>query len=270
VLAAVAQDGEAFALAPDSMKMNREIMEKAVATSPKALQYVPQELRKEALEVVKSSPQAVAQLERSRTLGSIVTQAEQEVHRMEEMEVTKRHAEVAEKTQERLQQAIELMKSVRPHVATQKPKKAMRLMLLALDCLFQSIQDPSAIGKARKAVEKQFNTTTDEEKMDYVDVILDRDVAMHPSLKSSLFNCLVEYKSELSSKAGIQPDSQTISHPLRRYSLQVPKLELTPSVASERTDRASARAMTSAAGIMHVEPSRVVAALSRENSEADP
>ena len=35
----------------------------------------------------------------------------------------------------------QLRKSVRPHVATQKPKRALRLMLLGLDCLFQSTQD---------------------------------------------------------------------------------------------------------------------------------
>ncbi|CAE7214949.1 yghU [Symbiodinium natans] len=247
VLAAVAQDGEAFRLAPDSMKMNREIMERAVASSPKALQYVPHELQKEALEVVKSSPEAVAQLERSTTIAGIVIQAEQQVERMEKMEVTRRHAEVAEKTQERLQQAINLMKSVRPHVATQKPKRALRLMLLGLDCLFQSTQDPSAIFRARQAIEKQFSTTTDEEKMDYVDVLLDRDVAMHASLKNSLFQCLVQYKSQLADKAGAS--DRTSSHPVRRYSMQVPRLEPTPSVESERSDRHSSRALTAATKI---------------------
>ncbi|CAE7632687.1 SLC35F6 [Symbiodinium pilosum] len=247
VLAAVAQDGEAFRLAPDSMKKNRRIMEKAVTTSPKALQYVPHELQKEALEVVKSSPEAVAQLERSTTIAGIVIQTEQQVERMEEIAVTRRHAEVAEKTQERLQQAINLMKSVRPHVATQKPKRAIRLMLQGLESLFQSTQDPSAITRARLAIEKQFNTTTDEEKMDYVDVLLDRDVAIHPALKSSLFNCLAEYKSQLTSKAGVQADSSPSSHPVRRYSMQVPKLEPTPSMESERSDRHTGSSMTPSA-----------------------
>lgn len=249
VLAAVAQDGEAFRLAPDSMKKNREIMEKAVTTSPKALAYVPSELQKDALEVVKSSPEAVLQLERSMTVAGIVNQAEQEVERMEEMAVTRRHAKESEKEQERLQKWLDLMKSVRPQVRTEKPKRALRLMLLGLDSLFQNTQDPSVISRARQAIEKQFDTTTDEDKMDYVDVLLDNSIAMHATLKNSLFKCLVEYKLKLADKAGATLDPNTSSSPVRRYSMHVPKLEPTPSVESERSERHSGRAFTAATKI---------------------
>ncbi|CAE6932824.1 yghU [Symbiodinium sp. CCMP2456] len=268
VLAAVAQDGEAFRLAPDSMKKNREIMEKAVSTSPKALAYVPSELQKDALEVVKSSPEvtagpdatrelvkcfvwkAVLQLERLdfRMSAECATQ-EQEVERMEEMAVTRRHAKESEKEQERLQKWLDLMKSVRPQVRTEKPKRALRLMLLGLDSLFQNTQDPSVISRARQAIEKQFDTTTDEDKMDYVDVLLDNSIAMHATLKNSLFKCLVEYKLKLADKAGATLDPKTSSSPVRRYSMHVPKLEPTPSMESERSERHSGRAVTAATKI---------------------
>eukprot|EP00439_Symbiodinium_sp_Y106_P034613 s6177_g4.t1 len=206
----------AVVLAADSMKKNREIMEKAVTTSPKALAYVPSELQKDALEVVKSSPEAVLQLERSMT--------EQQVERMEEMAVTRRHAKESEKEQERLQKWLDLMKSVRP-------------------------QDPSVISRARQAIEKQFDTTTDEDKMDYVDVLLDNSIAMHATLKNSLFKCLVEYKLKLADKAGATVDPKTSSSPVRRYSMHVPKLEPTPSMESERSERHSGRAFTAATKI---------------------
>ncbi|CAE7737750.1 SLC35F6 [Symbiodinium sp. CCMP2592] len=171
----------AVVLAADSMKKNREIMEKAVTTSPKALAYVPSELQKDALEVVKSSPEAVLQLERSMT--------EQQVERMEEMAVTRRHAKESEKEQERLQKWLDLMKSVRP-------------------------QDPSVISRARQAIEKQFDTTTDEDKMDYVDVLLDNSIAMHATLKNSLFKCLVEYKLKLADK--VFQSGEEVSSPQRQ------------------------------------------------------
>ncbi|CAK9077891.1 unnamed protein product [Durusdinium trenchii] len=125
---------------------------------------------------------------------------------MEELAHTKRHVQVAEKTQERLQQAIELMKSVRPHVASQKPKKALRLTLLGLQSLLEHTQEPSAITWARTAIEKQFNSVTDEEKRDYLDVLFDRDVALSGGLKSSVFACLAAYKQELSAQAPLQID----------------------------------------------------------------
>eukprot|EP00438_Fugacium_kawagutii_P003286 Skav229038 [mRNA] locus=scaffold1014:308716:316571:+ [translate_table: standard] len=129
VLAAVAQDGEAFKLAPENWPQDRErrsgeetmqtkkdIVEKAVLSSPKVLQYVPSDLRKVALDAVKNSPEARAQLERSRTMAGIDTwrcqglESEQEIERMKELADTKRNMKMAEKTQERLQHNIELMR----------------------------------------------------------------------------------------------------------------------------------------------------------------
>ena len=39
-------------------------------------------------------------------------------------------------------------KSVRPQVRTEKPKRALRLMLLGLDSLFQNTQDTAAVYSA--------------------------------------------------------------------------------------------------------------------------
>ncbi|CAJ1398099.1 unnamed protein product [Effrenium voratum] len=241
ILAAVAQNGEAFKLAPESMRTNRSIVERAVQSSPKVLQFVPPELQKEALEIVKSSPEAVLQLERSETVAGIVIRAEKEIERMDELASSRRHMQVAEKTQERLQQAIELMKSVRPHVATQKPKQALRLLLLALHALFERMQDPTAISEARRAIEKQFNSVTEDQKQDYVDVLLDREVALNASLKSSLFSCVVAYKSELDKKA-VQIDvvSSVPVAAVRRYSLSASPTKSEPR-DNKRTATAAAQ-----------------------------
>lgn len=248
VLAAVAQDGEAFKLAPETMQTKKDIVEKAVLSSPKVLQYVPSELRKVALDAVKSSPQARAQLERSRTMAGIVNQTEQEIERMEELADTKRYVKNAEKTQERLQHAIELMKSVRPHVASQKPKKAMKLTLLALQTMLEHTQDPSLITKARTAVEKHFNSVVEDQKQDFLDFLFDRDVALSASLRDSIFACLVAYKHEMLSKAPLQIDTP-MSQPLRRYSLAGASPSREPSKEPPIPERNSKRTVTEIAGL---------------------
>mgnify|MGYP002803531317 CR=1 FL=1 len=247
VLAAVAQDGEAFKLAPETMKTKKDIVEKAVLSSPKVLQHVPPDLRKVALDAVKRSPEARAQLERSRTMAGIVNQTEQDIKHMEELADTKRSLDVHEKDKERLHQWIELMKSVRPHVASQKPKKAVKLTLLALQTMMEHTQDSSIIGKARMAVEKHFNSVLEDQKQDYLDFLFDRDVALNASLRDSIFACLVAYKKDTKAPVLDGPMSQ----PLRRYSLSAASSKDPPLPASQRDSK---RTVTETIGLAFSQP----------------
>eukprot|EP00913_Durusdinium_trenchii_P009064 g8523.t1 len=212
VIEAVKQNGLALQYAgEESMRTRQDIVEKAVQSSPKVLQHVPPALRKAALE-------------------------EQEIQRMEELAHTKRHVQGLPRP------TAAPRKSVRPHVASQKPKKALRLTLLGLQSLLEHTQEPSAITWARTAIEKQFNSVTDEEKRDYLDVLFDRDVALSGGLKSSVFACLAAYKQELSAQAPLQIDVAT-SQPLPRYSMS----STSPSKNPPVMERDQKRTVTAAA-----------------------
>eukprot|EP00931_Biecheleriopsis_adriatica_P102375 TRINITY_DN77354_c0_g1_i1.p1 TRINITY_DN77354_c0_g1~~TRINITY_DN77354_c0_g1_i1.p1 ORF type:complete len:968 (+),score=273.11 TRINITY_DN77354_c0_g1_i1:87-2990(+) len=214
MIAAVQQNGHALQYAPEELKKDDEVVKQAVMQDPKALEFVPEELQSFAVQAVETSlpEEKMESLHRS----SFWQNFERKAQLQSEISEVKRKHSVEEKKHERVQLIIDMMKSMRPYVVDQKPKKALRLIFQGLHAAFTQCTNSSWLGYARQAIAKQFDASTEEDKHDYWDMFFDPDVGMNPSLRSALLSCLdAIHKAKMKSIGGMDGRPASSSSPSR-------------------------------------------------------